>query len=267
MGCRSKRFIFLDSFRQQGRKNVACRPVCRVDGKIVLIVPENNCNPETVAMELDESENLKVIRKSVAKDGKVYLPIKSSGKFEIVDNSKIFHDVSVNNWAHDAVAFVNSHELFTGTAPNIFEPKTSMSRAMLTKVLHNLEDNPYQVFEKIFSDVNIGDWFAEAVTWASKNNFILGYDDKKFGSNDNITREQLATILYRYFGKNEIVDNDLNFADANEISDYALKALRWAVANKIVQGKGNNILDPKGLATRAQVAQMFQNLLLNLFYR
>ena len=138
---------------------------------------------------------------------------------------------------------------------------------MLTKVLHNLEDNPYQVFEKIFSDVNIGDWFAEAVTWASKNNFILGYDDKKFGPNDNITREQLATILYRYFGKNEIVDNDLNFADANEISDYALKALRWAVANKIVQGKGNNILDPKGLATRAEVAQMFQNLLLNLFYR
>ena len=111
------------------------------------------------------------------------------------------------------------------------------------------------------------DWFAGAITWgANHNGTIVGYGNGNFGPNDSITREQLATILYRYFGKNEIVDVDLNFIDASEIGDYAIKALHWTVANEIIQGKENNILDPKGLATRAEVAQMFQNLMLNLFY-
>ncbi len=232
-----------------------------VGGKIILIAPQDICKPGTVAV----TSNGKVVRKSIAKDGKLYLPLKSSETYKIFDNKKIFFDVS-NHWANDAIDFASGYELFNGTASNIFEPETPMSRAMMVQVLHNLEDNPYQTFEKIFDDVNFDNWFAEAVTWASKNNFVLGYDDKNFGSNDNITREQLATILYRYFGENEVVDIDLNFVDADQISDYALKTMKWAVKYGIIQGKGNNILDPKGLATRAEVAQMFQNLMLNLFY-
>lgn len=226
-----------------------------------MIAPQDICKPGTVAV----TSNGKVVRKSIAKDGKLYLPLKSSETYKIFDNKKIFFDVS-NHWANDAIDFASGYELFNGTASNIFEPETPMSRAMMVQVLHNLEDNPYQIFEKIFDDVNFDNWFAEAVTWASKNNFVLGYDDKNFGPNDNITREQSATILYRYFGENEIVDIDLNFVDADQISDYALKAMKWAVKYGIIQGKGNNILDPKGLATRAEVAQMFQNLMLNLFY-
>lgn len=238
-----------------------------VDGKINLIVSHQNCKPETVVLQVNSDGTREVVRKAIVKNGKIYLPLNSSGKFEIFDNLKTFYDVPESHWAYNAVTFVSAYELFNGTAPNIFEPETPMSRAMMVKVLHNLEDNPYQSFEKIFDDVNFDDWFAEAVTWgATHNGTIVGYGDGNFGPNDSITREQLATILYRYFGKNEIVDANLNFVDANEISDYAMKALRWAVANRIVQGKGNNILDPKGLATRAEVAQMFQNFMLNLFY-
>ncbi len=237
-----------------------------IDGKINLTLPCDDLKPGAILVQVNPDGSTEVIRKSVAKNGKVYLQIDSSGKFKIIDNSKIFLDVSQNHWAYDAVTFVSAHELFTGTAPNIFEPETPMNRAMMIQVLHNLEDNPKQAFEKIFSDVNIDDWFAEAVTWgATHRGTIIGYDGGRFGPNDNINREQLATILYRYFGENEIVDTDLNFVDADQISAYSLKALRWAVANKIVQGKGNDILDPKGLATRAEVAQMFQNLMLNLF--
>ncbi len=242
-------------------------PITIEDGIILVVECDQDGSGIVAATINDDGTIEKVIRKSVVKDGKIYIPLNCSAKIRIIDNSKLFYDVFANHWAYDAVTFVSAHELFNGTAPNIFEPETPMSRAMMVQVLHNLEDNPYQVFEKIFSDVNIGDWFAEAVTWgATHRGTIIGYDDGRFGPNDNITREQLATILYRYFGENEIVDADLNFADANKISDYALKAMKWAVKYGVVQGKGNNILDPKGLATRAEVAQMFQNLMLNLFY-
>ncbi len=242
-------------------------PITIEEGIVLVAECDQDGSGIVVATINDDGTIEKVIRKSVVKNGKIYIPLNCSAKIRIIDNSKLFYDVFANYWAYDAVNFVSAHELFNGTAPNIFEPETPMSRAMMVQVLYNLEDNPKQAFEKIFSDVNFDDWFAETVTWgATHRGTIIGYDDGRFGPNDNITREQLATILYRYFGGNEIVDIDLNFADANEISDYALKALRWAIANKIVQGKGNNILDPKGLATRAQVAQMFQNLMLKLFY-
>ena len=243
-------------------------PITITDGIILVAECDQDSYGIVAATINDDGTIKKIIRKSVVKGGKIYIPLNCSGKIRIVDNSKLFYDVFASHWAYDAVTFVSAHELFNGTAPNIFEPETPMSRAMMVQVLHNLEDNPKQAFEKIFSDVNDENWFAEAVTWgATHRGTIIGYDDGRFGPNDNITREQLATILYRYFGENEVVDTDLNFVDANEISDYALKALHWAVKYEIVQGKGNNVLDPKGLATRAQVAQMLQNLMLNVFYK
>lgn len=231
---------------------------------ITLVVSYNTFKPGTVAAVINKDGAI-VIRKSVAKDGKLYVPLKSSSTFKIIDNAKTFSDVS-NHWASDAVNFVSAHELFIGTAPNIFEPETTMSRAMLAQVLYNLEGNPNQNVEEIFDDVKSSDWFAKAVTWAVKNNFMTGYNTKNFAPNDAITREQLATILYRYFGNNEIVDIELNFTNANQISDYALKAMKWAVKYGIIQGNGNNILNSNSSATRAQVAQMFQNLMLKLFY-
>ncbi len=239
-----------------------------IKDKVNLLVPCDDCKPETVAAEVKSDGTHKIIRDSVAKNDNICIPLNKSTKLEVINNGKNFDDVSVNHWASDSVAFTSAHELFIGTETNIFEPELPISRSMFTQVLHNFENNPNQIYENIFDDVEPTDWFSKPVIWAAKHNAtVIGYGDGNFGPNDNITREQLATILYRYFGENEIVDIDLNFADANQINDYALKAMKWAVKYKIIQGEGNNILDPKGLATRAEVAQMFHNLMLNLFYR
>ena len=239
-----------------------------IKDKLNLLVPCDDCKPETVAAEVKSDGTHKIIRDSVAKDDNICIPLNKSTKLEVINNGKNFDDVSVNHWAYDSVAFTSAHELLIGTETNIFEPELPISRSMFTQVLHNFENNPNQIYESVFDDVEPTDWFFKPVIWAAKHNAtVIGYGDGRFGPNDDITREQLATILYRYFGENEIVDTDLNFADADQISDYALKAMKWAVKYGIIQGKGNNILDPKGLATRAEVAQMFQNLMLNLFYR
>ena len=142
-----------------------------------------------------------------------------------------------------------------------FSPDLPMTRGMLAKVLHNLENNPSQPFAGTFSDVSTDAWYSGAVAWAAERGIVSGYGNGLFGPGDNITREQLAVILWRYAGEPAATNKELHFNDANEVSGYALDALCWAVENGIVNGKGGGILDPRGQATRAQVAQMLMNYL------
>lgn len=107
-----------------------------------------------------------------------------------------------------------------------------------------------------FPDVASGAWYTPAVTWAAAQNVVTGYGDGTFGAGDNITREQLAVMLWRYAGRPAVEKKDLDFVDSGKISDYALEALRWAVEQGIIQGKDGTILDPTGKATRAEAAAM-----------
>ena len=134
---------------------------------------------------------------------------------------------------------------------------------MLATVLHNLESNPYQPISGAFADVNNGAWYAEGVAWAAANGIVTGYGSGQYGPNDNITREQLAVMLWRYAGSPAATNRELYFADAYRASDWALEALRWATENGIINGKGNSILDPTGQATRAETAQMLKNFMEN----
>ena len=189
----------------------------------------------------------------------IAIPLDGAAKVEIVDNSKYFADVPAMSWAADAIAFVSSHELFNGTGENRFSPDLPMSRGMLAVVLHNLESNPDQALTGVFGDVDSSVWYAKGVTWAAANGIVSGYGDGRFGPNDNITREQLAVMLWRYAGSPTATNKELNFTDADKASGYALNALCWAVENGIINGYGNGQLGPQGLATRAQVAQMLKN--------
>lgn len=130
---------------------------------------------------------------------------------------------------------------------------------MLAVVLHNLENNPAQALTGAFADVDNSQWYAEGVAWAEAQGIIGGYGNGRFGPNDNITREQLAVMLWRYSGSPAATDRELHFADAHRASDWALDALRWATENGIINGKGGGILDPTGQATRAEAAQMLKN--------
>ena len=235
------------------------RSVEHIPGRVTLTVPASNTNPGTVAVLIHKDGTREVVRKSVAGKDSIMIPLDGSAKLEIVDNSKPFSDVPADNWAANAIAFVSAHELFNGTGLGKFSPNLPMSRGMLAVVLHNLESNPEQVLTGVFGDVDNGMWYAKGVTWAASNDIVSGYGDGRFGPNDNITREQLAVMLWRYAGSPAATNKELNFADADKASGYALNALCWAVENGIINGYGNGQLGPQGLATRAQVAQMLKN--------
>ncbi len=235
------------------------RAVESVPGGVTLTVPAEDATPGTVAVLVHGDGAREVVRKSVAGDGSITIPLEGSAKLEIVDNSKRFDDVPATGWVAEAAAFVSSHELFQGTAPGRFSPDAPMSRGMLAVVLHNLENNPAQALTGAFADVSSGQWYAEGVAWAEAQGIIGGYGNGRFGPDDSVTREQLAVMLWRYAGSPAATSGTLPFADADKASDWALEALRWATENGIINGKGGGILDPKGYATRVETAQMLKN--------
>lgn len=172
-----------------------------------------------------------------------------------------FIDVTDGAWYYDAVRFVSENSLMNGTSNNMFEPDVQLSRAMLAQILYNKEGKPSTTGNSRFLDVGNTRWYADAVIWAAENHIVNGYGDALFGPDDQITREQLAVMLWRYAGEPTTANQELHFIDADDSSDYALEALNWAVGNGIINGHSNGELAPKGEATRAQVAQMLKNYL------
>lgn len=167
-----------------------------------------------------------------------------------------FADVKSNAWYYGAVKYAVDHGLFYGTSENIFTPNGDMTRGMFATVLYRLAEEPGTADEDLFGDVADGKYYSEAIAWAAENNMIAGHGNGEFGPDDPITREQLAAMLWRYAG-NPVASGTLDsFTDGGKASGYALEALRWAVGEGILAGKGNGVLDPKGQATRAEVATM-----------
>ena len=174
--------------------------------------------------------------------------------------SRRFSDLSTaGTWYHEAVDYALRNGLMNGCENGLFGPDNNLSRAMLAQVLYNKEGKPVVNYLMQFADVPSGEWYAEAVRWAASMGIVTGYGNGLFGPDDKITREQLAGMLWRYAGGPAATRKELNFSDADEASGWALEVLRWAVENGIINGVGNGLLDPGGLATRAQVAQMLKN--------
>ena len=174
--------------------------------------------------------------------------------------SRGFTDLDiVGTWYHEAVDYVLRNGLMTGYSNGAFGPDDHLSRAQLAQILYNRAGKPAVTGGSGFIDVPDGKWYAPAVAWAAANGIVSGYGSGLFGPDDNITREQLAVMLWRYAGSPAATDKELRFADADRANGYALEALRWAVENGILNGYGDGRLDPKGLATRAQAAQMLMD--------
>ena len=171
-----------------------------------------------------------------------------------------FHDVDEDAWYAGAVQYVQENGLMAGTGPTTFAPDATSSRSMVVTTLWRLEGSPVVNYAMDFTDVAEGSWYAEAVRWAASEGIAGGYGGSSFGPSDTITREQLAVMLYRYAqeqGYDVTASADLSgFSDVNDVSDYALEALKWASAAGIVNGTSENTLTPQGSATRAQVAVM-----------
>ena len=170
-----------------------------------------------------------------------------------------FTDVRGDDWFYDDVAYVYENGLMNGTSETTFSPYISTTRGMIVTILYRMEGRP-AVFEACpFTDVKAGAYYERAIVWAAENGIVKGYGNGCFGPDDQITREQMAAILYRY-AKNRGLDvsvgentNILSYDDALDISEYAVPAMQWACGAQIIHGADGR-LTPGAKATRAQVA-------------
>ena len=212
-------------------------------------IPVRNVTPGTVVVIVHADGTEEIVRTSIVTKNGVALELTSSATVKVYDNSKFFSDVPAANWASDAVAFASSRELFNGTGANTFSPNAPMTRQMLMTVLARLDG----------TDTS-GNAYAKGMEWAIRNGVSNGSDPE-----GKITREQLATMLWRYAGSPSVSGRMTGFVDADQISGYAEDAILWATKAGIIGGKGNGQLDPKGYATRAEVAAMLMRYCNTLF--
>lgn len=193
-----------------------------------------------------------------------YMPdqyVTVSGIFSLISSGLPFVDVNSGAWYYDAVSFVYNKGIMNGVTSTTFEPNSTITRGMVVTMLWRMAGEPY-VSGGSFSDVASGRYYSTAVAWAAKNGIVDGYSSTVFGVNDPVTREQFATILYRYakyMGYSATGSSLTGYYDANSVSSWARDAMGWAVKNGIITGSGNSRLNPTGTASRAEVAQMFMS--------
>ena len=174
-----------------------------------------------------------------------------------------FTDVKEGDWFHDAVRYVYDNGLMDGVGDGQFAPNATTNRAMVVTILYRLAGEPDVSGDVSFTDVEPGLWYTDAVLWAAQKGIVNGISETEFAPSGDLTREQLATVLYRYaesMGYDVSAQADLSgFPDAGDIQDYATEALSWAVAEGLLQGFEDDSLQPGGTATRAQAASILAN--------
>ena len=168
-----------------------------------------------------------------------------------------FVDVKEDAWYNNSIAYIFANEYMNGYSATLFGPTDTMTRAQVAQTLYNFEGAPAVAAKKTFIDVPAGQWFTDAVNWAADAGIVKGYGNGYFGVNDGITREDLAVMLYHAAGSPEVKDEQLAFEDVDDISTYAVTAMKWAVQNGIMSGTPAKTLLPQAYASRAEFAQMF----------
>lgn len=180
-----------------------------------------------------------------------------------------FKDVKESDWFYEAVSYAVENGLMSGMSEDIFAPNTPLTREMLAVVLYNVEGQPESTEANTFTDVKADMWYTDAILWANENGIVAGYDNGAYGVGDLITREQFATILYRYaqFKGYDTTQGGMavrEFSDYENISDYARPAMAWAVNAGVMGGMDDGTLMPQGKATRAEAATMLMNFCENI---
>ncbi|HWQ77253.1 MAG TPA: 5'-nucleotidase C-terminal domain-containing protein [Anaerovoracaceae bacterium] len=168
---------------------------------------------------------------------------------------------TVNHWAAGAIRFAVDRSLFTGTTDSLFSPNAPMTRGMLVTVLHRYAGATQGAVQS-FEDVAADKYYAAAVAWAAQNNIVTGADNK-FQPDSNISREQMAAILYRYAAPEPVTGNLDAYPDSAAVSSWASDAMIWAVSSGLISGDDKGNLNPGGSATRAQVATILERFITN----
>ncbi|MGN0183003.1 MAG: S-layer homology domain-containing protein, partial [Candidatus Ornithomonoglobus sp.] len=181
-----------------------------------------------------------------------------------------FADVSETAWYYNSVKYAFENGLMVGVSDTEFAPEYDITRAMFVTVLYRIENEPdisNEILGYPFADVDADSWYGDAVYWARLNGIVEGYSDDEFAPEQNITREQMAAIIYRYAQFKEYnteANGILNYADNADISDYARDAVIWNLDNGIMSGNDDNTFAPKSNTTRAQAAAVFERIINNM---
>ena len=171
-----------------------------------------------------------------------------------------FEDVKESDWYYEAVKYANENNLFKGATETKFDPNAPMTRGMMVTVLWRMEKEPVVNYLMQFEDVNIEEYYAEAIRWAASEKIVTGYSATEFKPDEMLTRQEMVTMLYRYAEYKEIdvsieEDTDLEkFVDSNAISDYAMEAMKWSIGKGIIKGMSEISLAPATLTARCEVA-------------
>ncbi|WP_125116614.1 beta strand repeat-containing protein [Agathobaculum sp. Marseille-P7918] len=213
-------------------------------------IPVADVTPGTVAVIVKADGTEEVIKTSLTTENGVAVTLSDGDTVKVVDNSKTFDDVSDNYWGAEAVAFASSRELFAGTSATTFAPDTAMTRAMIVTVLARFEG----------VDTTTGStWYEAGQQWAVQNGVSDGTN-----MDQGLSREQLATMLWRYAGSPSVSNSLSGYTDAGTVSSYAQQAMAWCVEQGIIGGTTTTTLSPQGPATRAQVATILMRYIENI---
>ena len=198
--------------------------------------------------------------------GEIIIDLPDSPLADLPDIHKCYAFTDIDgHWGRAAICFVIERDIFRGVSDTIFDPDGTMTRAMLVTVLHRLENTPAPREAYGFEDLTAGSWYEAAVNWAAQNGIVEGHSETVFAPYDNLTREQMVTILFRYQrfkGQNTSASGDLSgFADSGDISGWAIEGVRYGVGSGLIRGFEDDTVRPQGSATRAQVATIISRMM------
>ena len=236
------------------------------DGQIVYVTatPDTGYVLSSLFVKTAKGDQLKVYEAKKAGVYYFYMPdqyVTVSAYFAPAASALPFNDVAYTSWYYDAVKFVYDKGIMDGVSYYKFAPDATITRGMVVTMLWRMAGEPYEAAAG-FTDVAAGRYYTTAVAWAAKNGIVEGMTATTFAPDQAITREQLASILYRYakwLGFSGYGSDISGYTDAGKVSSYAYDAMSWAVRSGVVTGTSARVLDPQGTASRAAAAQMFMN--------
>ena len=247
------------------------RTVKNEDGSVTKImtnrvtgtVTETTTYPDGKIVKAVNEKNGDMFRTVSGPDGRQLAAVSIPG--QIPAPEWFFADISAGHWASEEVGFVTGLGLFDGTGGDKFSDTVPMTRGMLVTVLHRLSGR-LPGGEKTFADVDSGAWYAQAVTWAASSGVVSGVSDMRFVPENNVTREEIAVMLYNYavlLGLDTKPAGDVGDTglEGETVSPWAADAMAWAVEKGLLNGRAGGGLEPQGIATRAEVAAILMRMI------
>lgn len=259
-----------------GTVTVSPKSASKGDTVVIAVNPDEGYELDTLTVTDKNGDKISVADKGNGKytftmpSGKVTIDatfIKVAETPETPDQVDSFTDVHTNDWFANAVQYMLDNEMMNGTSATTFGPNTTTTRGMIVTILYRLEGEPNAAASN-FTDVASNMYYADAINWAAANGIVNGVSATSFAPDNQITREQMAAILYRYAqfkGYDVSASNSLtNYTDASQISEYATTAMQWANAEGLITGRTSTTLAPQGTATRAEVATILMRFCENI---